>query len=77
MTMPNRWEIAGNCKVVAKVRVLDKKTNEEFDGELRFTGEGGIETIDRENVNANFKVIKNEESGTMWELVIFDELKVN
>jgi hypothetical protein len=73
MTTPNRWEIVGNCKVVAKVRVLDKKNNEEFDGEIRFTGKGGIETIDRENVNANFKVVEDEESKTMWELVVFDQ----
>jgi hypothetical protein len=77
MTTPNRWEIVGNCKVVAKVKVLDKKTNEEFDGELRFTGEGGIETIDRENVNANFKVIEDEESKSMWELVVFDQQSDN
>jgi hypothetical protein len=72
--MTNRFKFVGDMKFVGKGRVLDTKTGEEFNADLRFKAATPVFDInyeDRKDVKVNLKLVEDE-SNTMWEIVVLD-----
>lgn len=76
MTKPNRFTIVGDYTYVAKGRVLDNQLGKEFDAELRFKANAGIETSELPDgtkvAKSNLEFVKDEKSGSLWEMVILN-----
>lgn len=74
MTTPNRFTIVGDYSYVAKGRVLDNQLGKEFDAEIRFKANGGIDSSTLPDgtrvAKANLEFVKDENLDSLWEMII-------